>query len=156
MDKIGALELVSNGHRLSNAPDRLGRLTPSSLHEGREALREKYQADGYLWLKGILDRGEVLAFRRRFFEAFQSIGMTAPGTDPTEGLWSGQEMPNINKWLVEIVRWAAYEAFCLSRPIWQFYEDFLGGPVYLHKRKLIRHGIPFESHTTGGHYDLIY
>ena len=41
-------------------------------------------------------------------------------------------------------------------PIWQFYEMFLEGPVYLHKRKLIRHGIPHEPHTTGPHYDLTY
>ena len=46
--------------------------------------------------------------------------------------------------------------FCLLPAIWQFYEMFLEGPVYLHKRKLIRHGLPRHPHTTSAHYDLVY
>jgi|SRR5579859_5898076 len=150
------LQLVSNGYKLATTPDRLGYLLPTSPNQSRDVLWEQYQEQGYLWLKGLLDRREVLNFRRRYFEAFRSIPMIAPGTDPVEGIWSGESVPNVNKMLVEIVRWAAYESFCLMAPIWQFYETFLEGPPYLHKRKMIRHGIPWETHTTGAHYDLIY
>ena len=58
--------------------------------------------------------------------------------------------------MVEIVRWAAYEAFCLAKPIVEFFEAFLQGPVYLHKRKLIRFNYPGSASVTGGHYDLTY
>jgi ectoine hydroxylase-related dioxygenase (phytanoyl-CoA dioxygenase family) len=40
--------------------------------------------------------------------------------------------------------------------LWTFYQEFLQGQPYLHKRKLIRFNHPGEDHCTGGHYDLIY
>ena len=133
-------------------PERLGWLTPTDPKLPRAALWEQYQAQGYLWLKGLLDRAEILAFRRRYFEAFRETNLLAPGTDPQDGIYSGEPVENFNKLLVEIVRWAAYESFCLAQPIWQFYEMFLEGAPYLHKRKLIRHTRPGDSKATGAHY----
>jgi ectoine hydroxylase-related dioxygenase (phytanoyl-CoA dioxygenase family) len=150
------IELSSNGYKLSTAPNRLGHLQPSDPTTPIQTLREQYQAQGYLWLKNILDRGAILRFRRRYFEAFRDTPLLAAGSDPAEGLYSGEPVPNFNKLLVEIVRWAAYESFCLSEPIWQFYERFLGGAPYLHKRKLIRHTLPGDPSATGAHYDLVY
>jgi ectoine hydroxylase-related dioxygenase (phytanoyl-CoA dioxygenase family) len=149
---------MSNGFRLSTAPDRLGWLTPTDPAQSRAALWEQYQAQGYLWLKGLLDRDTVLAFRRRYFEAYAETGLLQPGTDPADGIFSG-EAPTAavqHKHLMEIVRWAAYEAFCLSAPIVAFYEMFLEGAPYLHKRKLIRHMLPHDPNCTGAHYDLVY
>ncbi|MDX2137381.1 MAG: phytanoyl-CoA dioxygenase family protein [Chloroflexota bacterium] len=150
------LELVSNGYALSNDARRLGRLTPSDPHAPMEALREQFRAQGYLWLKGILDREAVWDFRRRYFAALADTGLLALGSDPTDGIHSGVEMPNLNRYLVEIVRWARYEAFCMSTPIIEFYEAFFGGAVFLHKRKLIRHTVPHDPKCTGAHYDLVY
>lgn len=62
----------------------------------------------------------------------------------------------MHKVLLESVRWAAYEAFCLAEPIVRFYENFLEGPTYLHKRKLLRHVLPGPYGATGAHYDLVY
>jgi hypothetical protein len=167
------IALVSNGLPLSTAPNRLGRLTPADPGKGRDELWAQYQADGYLWLKGILNEDAVLAFRRRFFAAFADAGLPflAPGTDPVEGIYDpvlgpveGVSDPPpepvdpgpYRKLLHEIVRWAEYEAFCLMEPIRRFYEVFLEGETYLHKRKLIRYGKPGERQCTGAHYDLIY
>ena len=69
--------LISNGYSLSTAPDRLGRLIPSGPDVPIAELRSQYQEQGYLWLKGILDRSEVLAFRRRYFAAFVGAGLLA-------------------------------------------------------------------------------
>jgi ectoine hydroxylase-related dioxygenase (phytanoyl-CoA dioxygenase family) len=55
-----------------------------------------------------------------------------------------------------MVRWAVYEAFCLQQPILDFYEAFLEGPVYLHKRKLIRRTRAGSGWSTPAHYDLTY
>lgn len=154
--QIAKIQLESNGYTLSDAPNRLGRLISTDPRRPLAELREQYQAQGYLWLKGLLDRAEVLAFRRRYFAAFGEL--IADGTDALEGIYSGVEIATgqQNKLLSEIVRWAAYEAFCLSAPIWQFYERFFEGAPYLHKRKLIRHMLPEDPHCTGAHYDLIY
>jgi ectoine hydroxylase-related dioxygenase (phytanoyl-CoA dioxygenase family) len=150
--------LVSNGYMLTMTPARFGWLTPSDPSRPHEELWKQFGAQGYLWLKGILDRSEVLAFRRRFFAAFSDAGLLAPASDPTEGRYSGSRdgKQAVNRRLVEIVRWAAYEAFCLMVPIRDFYEEALGGPVYLHKRKLLRMTVPGDPSCTGAHYDLTY
>ena len=60
---------------------------------------------------------------------------------------------------MEFVRTAAYESFCLQPKLWRFYDAFLQGPSYLHKRKIIRYTTPAKPSTarsTGAHYDLIY
>jgi ectoine hydroxylase-related dioxygenase (phytanoyl-CoA dioxygenase family) len=147
--------LVSNGYPLMQSPERLGWLEPTDPGLRVERLREQYHAQGYLWLKGILKRDSVLAFRRRFFSAFLDTGLLAAGTDPVDGIYSGQSKGEGGR-LADIVKWASYESFCLMPEIWQFYERFMGGPVYLHKRKLIRHNVPGQVSCTGAHYDLVY
>lgn len=156
LSDVQAMHLESNGFALSTAPNRLGYLVPTDPRQSRAALWEQYEAQGYLWLKGLLDPKEVLEFRRRYFSAFLNTPLLAPGIDPQTGIYSGEELPNFNRQLIEIVRWAAFESFCLSKPIWQFYEMFLEGAPYLHKRKLIRHCIPDDPNATGAHYDLVY
>ena len=150
--------LVSNGFTLSMAPNRLGRLVPSDASRPPAALWEEFRARGYLWLKHFLDRRAVLEFRRRFFAAFQDTGLLAPGSDPLVGIYAGgdERKELARRRLMESVRWASYEAFCLSEPIWKFYEEVLGGPVYLHKRKIIRYTTPGDPVCTGAHYDLTY
>jgi ectoine hydroxylase-related dioxygenase (phytanoyl-CoA dioxygenase family) len=149
--------LISNGYTLD--PQHLGWLEPSDPQMDRRVLWEQYREQGYLWLKGILPRESVLDFRRRFFQCFAETGLLEPETDPVEGVYTKSEtlfQTHPNKVIMEVVRWAAFEAFCMAEPIIRFYEDFLEGAVYLHKRKLIRWTKPLEPRTTAPHYDLIY
>jgi ectoine hydroxylase-related dioxygenase (phytanoyl-CoA dioxygenase family) len=150
--------LISNGFQLSSDPRRLGWLeaTDPSLPVGK--LREKYREQGYLWLKGFFDREEVLAIRRHFFEAFAYTGLLATGSAPVDGLYSGKEVSSevIHQIWAEAARLPEYVAFCTRSRIWKFYEEFLGGEIYLHQRKIVRFTIPHDQTCTGGHYDLIY
>jgi ectoine hydroxylase-related dioxygenase (phytanoyl-CoA dioxygenase family) len=150
--------LMSNGYTLSTAPDRLGMLVPTDPNRPMAELRAQYGQQGYLWLRGILDRGEVLVFRRRYFAAFAEAGLLARGSDPMDGIYAGdgEDKAAVRRIMGEAVMWAAYEAFCLARPIVDFYEAFMGGPPYLHKRKLIRYTKPGDAACTGAHYDLTY
>ena len=150
--------LESNGYPLNTAPDRIGWLKPTDPSRSMEELREQYWQDGYLWLKGILDRDEVLEFRGRHFERLRETGLIKEGTDPVDGIYSGGPVNSeaVMKAKHEIVRWAAYEAFCLAKPILRFFEEFFGSAVYLHKRKIIRFNEPFKTNCTGAHYDLVY
>ncbi|BCX05580.1 MAG: phytanoyl-CoA dioxygenase [Candidatus Roseilinea sp.] len=153
-----AFPLTSNGFTLSTTPERLGRLEPIDPTRPISELRERYASQGYLWLKGILPRKEVLEFRARFFSAFREANLIAPDSDPVEGIYSGGPVNNdlARKILMEVVRWAEYEAFCLALPIRRFYEAFFDGAPYLHKRKLIRYSVPGDPRATGAHYDLVY
>ncbi len=149
--------LISNGFELAGAPDRLGQLRPSDPHDSWEVLRQRFHDDGYLWLKGVLPRRAVLDFRREVFGALRDTGLLREGSDVTEGIFSGRkDQAEAQQKLRDIVRWASYEAFCLSEPVVRFYESFLGGPVYLHKRKILRFTVPGDPSCTGAHYDLTY
>lgn len=148
--------LRSNGFTL--APARLGRLFPSELTESLPLLRARFDADGYLWLKRFLPREDVLDFRGHFFSHFTDTGLTAPGSEPRDGIFSGADydVDLARKRLMELVRSAAYESFCLQPRLWRFLDEFVGGPSYLHKRKLVRYTKPGDASATGAHYDLTY
>lgn len=151
------ITLTSNGYRLSEAPGRLGRLRPTDASAGLEEIAETYRQQGYVWLKGFLDRSEVLEFRRHFFTAFADTGLLAPGSEPVDGIYGGREnQSETQKLLMEFVRCAAFESFCLQPRLWRFFDRFLGGPSYLHKRKIVRYTAPGKGFTTPAHYDLIY
>lgn len=127
--------LVSNGHALVMTAHRLGWLEPSEASLPIERLRAIYRRQGYLWLQGFFERDVVLNFRDQFFEAVAERGPRA---------------------FFEIITSREYEAFCAMPRLWSFYEEFLQGQPYLHRRKLLRYNLPGEDHCTGGHYDLIY
>jgi ectoine hydroxylase-related dioxygenase (phytanoyl-CoA dioxygenase family) len=152
------MELTSNGYPLAHSPEQIGKLTPNSAQTPIGRLREQLKVDGYIWLRGFFPRQEVIAMRRRFFERMQPAGIVAEGSDPAEGIFSGQRDPTgqSTKLLAEFVRTAAYESFCFQPRLWQFYEQILGGDVYLHKRKIVRQTYPHDRRTTDAHYDLIY
>jgi ectoine hydroxylase-related dioxygenase (phytanoyl-CoA dioxygenase family) len=126
--------LVSNGYTLEMTPERLGWLEPTDPDLPLEQLREKFRENGYLWLKGFFDRDIILNFRQHFFDTIFS------GTKTYFDILSSHE----------------YEDLCTMPRLWNFYQEFMEGQPYLHKRKLIRFNLPGEDHCTGGHYDLIY
>jgi ectoine hydroxylase-related dioxygenase (phytanoyl-CoA dioxygenase family) len=150
--------LTSNGTSLDMSPKRLGSLQASAATTPIPQLREQFKEQGYIWLKHFFDRADILKFRERFFSAFKDVGLLAEGSNPADGSYSGKEVsPSAtNKILMEFVRTAAYESFCLQPKLWQFYDAFLQGPSYLHKRKIVRYTTPGNPRSTGAHYDLIY
>jgi len=148
--------LRSNGFALDMSAKRLGRLKPSNPSEPIADLHARFDANGYLWLKNFLPREEVLEFRRHFFAQFADTGLLAAGSDPVDGIYSGTDAEGARKRLMELVRSAAYESFCMHPRLWRFLDAFVGGPSYLHKRKIIRYTKPADASATGAHYDLTY
>lgn len=157
MNIVAAPPLRSNGFALDMSDKRLGRLTPSDPADGVARLRARFDNDGYIWLKQFLPRADVIEFRRHFFAQFVDTGLIAKGTNPASGIYSGIEHGDLpRKRLMEVVRSAAYESFCMHPNIWRFLDAFVGGPSYLHKRKIIRYTKPGDASATGAHYDLTY
>ncbi|HVY50936.1 MAG TPA: phytanoyl-CoA dioxygenase family protein [Devosia sp.] len=150
--------LRADGRTLSTAPSRMGWLTASDPAEPFDTLVARFRRDGYLFLKGFLDRAAVLDQRRRALSHLNLAGLLEPGTDPVLGIAArtAADRGEVNRRLMEYVRSAAYESFCMSPRLWQFMDRFVGGLSYLHKRKLLRHTLPFAPGSTPAHYDLIY
>jgi len=150
--------LTSNGLPLSNAPSRIGWQTPHRPGEGIEALRAHYERDGYLWVKGLLPRAEVLDFREQVFSHFADSGLLSAGSLPRDGIAadSGENAPLAKQRLMELVRSTLYERFCMHEALAGFVDGFLDGLSYLHKRKILRYTRPRDPSATGAHYDLVY
>ena len=149
--------LNSNGYTLSMNPQRLGALQVTDSSASLATMRRQLHDQGYLWLRGFFDRKEVLDFRHHFFSAFADTGLLAAGTDPVDGIYSGDEDKALcQKRLMELVRSAAYESFCLQPKLWRFYDALFEAPSYLHKRKIVRYTTPASSQSTAAHYDLVY
>ncbi|GAA1657569.1 phytanoyl-CoA dioxygenase family protein [Kribbella alba] len=138
--------LTSNGYVLDEAANRLGPLVavPDWEVRDRVTLRERLRRDGYLYLRGLLDREEVLAFRRYYFER---TGGTVDRAGFRKVLFG------------EIVPGPEYAAFCTQPALREWFAWFLGGETFLHKRKIIRQTAPGENGigtATQAHYDLVY
>ena len=150
--------LFASGHRLDTRTERLGQLQPSDPQEPLAQLRARFTANGYLYVKGLLDPQFVNAFRGWVFENLSVSGLLQPGTDPVLGLANkgGFDKSDADRRLMTIVRSAKYENFCSQPDLANFIDRFIGGMSYLHKRKLIRFTSPNTNVSTPAHYDLIY
>jgi hypothetical protein len=136
--------LTSNGYVLDER--RLGELLPVPVPEraDRGALRARLWRDGYLFLTGLLDPSVVHGFREYYF------GLTGGVTDRAA----------YRQVLFEqIVPGEPYAAFCAQPALKGWFEWFLGGEPFLHRRKIIRQTAPGENGigmATQAHYDLLY
>ena len=140
---MGAV-LTSNGYVLDER--RLGDLVvvPDRDRQDRPRLRERLRRDGYLFLTGLLEPEVVQGFREYYF------GLTGAAADRA----------SYRKVLFDqIVPGREYAAFCAQPALKGWFEWFLGGEPYLHKRKIIRQTAPGENGigtATQAHYDLLY
>ncbi|KAG9110570.1 hypothetical protein FRC07_008176 [Ceratobasidium sp. 392] len=70
----------------------MGWLQP--VHAGStsiEEMRERFMNQGYLWVKSLVPRADVLEFRRKYFEFMKPTGVLKEGTDPVEGTYCGED-----------------------------------------------------------------
>jgi hypothetical protein len=151
--------LTSNGYQLD--PVRWGELAPVPRAErsDREALWQRLRRDGYLYLPGMLDREQVLRFRRYYFAALGATGLT---DDPEVGHDSGAQVDRRilrSALFGTVVPGAEYASFCTQPALWQWFEWMYDDEVFLHKRRILRHTRPGEmgiGTATQAHYDLVY
>ncbi|KAI1391763.1 uncharacterized protein F4822DRAFT_388379 [Hypoxylon trugodes] len=71
--------------------DQVGFLRPSSPSEPLDDLRQRFERDGYLFLKGLIPRDDVLKAREAYFNLLAPSGVLAPGTLPVEGVFDGNK-----------------------------------------------------------------
>ncbi|KAK6220860.1 hypothetical protein LQW54_001779 [Pestalotiopsis sp. IQ-011] len=83
---IDGVPLYVNDGLLS--PDEVKPLRPCYPSEALETLRERYAEDGYVFLKGLLPREDVVSARGSYFRRLQPCGVVQPGTDPRDGIFN--------------------------------------------------------------------
>ncbi|KAF2816973.1 uncharacterized protein BDZ99DRAFT_5967 [Mytilinidion resinicola] len=76
------------------AADQVGLLRASNPDLPLEELRQRYEEDGYLFLKGLLPRQDVLKAREEYFKLLSPSGVLKDGTAPVDGIFNEQNDPH--------------------------------------------------------------
>lgn len=161
-------------------PDQVGPLKESSKDLPLEELRRRYHEDGYVFIKGLLPRQDVLNAREEYFKMLEPSGVLKPDTKPVEGIFDdtkspadypgfgalppvdGQLGPDTAARFVELAQEAHYqdwykETFC-KHPILLETVAKLSGwgdNTKFVKRSLLRNNTP-HNNAIGVHYDHIF
>lgn len=156
-------------------------LRPSDPNLPLEELRARYEQDGYLFLKQVLPRADVLEMRHQYFSYLAPTGVLEEGTQPVQGVFNTMkthdDYPGIGAGHVggngrpggegaaqfvdraieaHYKDWYA-DKFCNHPALREFVVRFTGwGEDTLgFKRSLLRNNIP-GSKPIGVHYDQIF
>jgi ectoine hydroxylase-related dioxygenase (phytanoyl-CoA dioxygenase family) len=131
-----------------------------ALHDDRE-LRRRLGRDGYLFLRGIVDRPRLGALRLDILRLCCEHGWLATGSSPEEGLYAGTPFPDYSTEYMplyrKLIRLDSFNEFSRSPEIVSLFERLLGGPILVHPRNIAR--ISFPGHyenTTQPHQDFWY
>lgn len=72
-------------------PEQVGYLHASFPSEPLDDLRQRYERDGYLFVKGLIPRVDVLKAREAYFSLLAPSGVLAPGTLPVDGVFDDKK-----------------------------------------------------------------
>ncbi|KAF2854995.1 hypothetical protein T440DRAFT_551281 [Plenodomus tracheiphilus IPT5] len=161
-------------------PDQVGKLKESWPDEPIDALRHKYNEDGYVFLKGLLPREDVERARASYFSMLAPSGVLKPGTQPVDGIFDSEkdaaDYPGIGagsvgnskpgaataEKFVDLALEAHYadwykEDFCKHPMLSSFIARLTGwgDSTLAVRRSLLRNNTPGNK-AIGVHYDQIF
>jgi hypothetical protein len=154
--------LTSNGLPISSDPRLLAPMRDSTALLDRPAeLRDRFDEDGYVLLRSVLDQQRVLDLRARYFTAFDPAMLT-PGSSPRDGVFSGSEPSDLPEYgtaghpAYELVRTAEFDAFTSDPALREVAEVLLDGDVELLPRRILRHFHRLSGKASRAHVDYDY
>ena len=133
----------------------------TTLIDDPSALRERLREDGYLLLRGVLDREDVLAVRDAYFRTIPA-DFLAPGTTAAEGIFSGHVPDRLPPHGVAghpahaFVRSTRFAQFCASPRLGGLAQALLDGPADLLPRRILRHYWRTARLASRAHTDYDY
>jgi hypothetical protein len=156
---LSAATLSSNGIPLDAQAGEFGELRDSSPLIGDPvALRDRIAADGYLLLRGLLDRDAVLAARREILLKFAIVGeidsINHPLMDGIQSTETFIDKVNLIAFTESLRSGMAYSRVVEAPELMRFFDGFLGGPARSFDFRWPRFMRPGEA--TGIHCDGPY
>ncbi|HEY0946647.1 MAG TPA: phytanoyl-CoA dioxygenase family protein [Opitutaceae bacterium] len=154
MSTLTALpQLYSYGHALDMDDDKVGLLRDSiDAADDVAELRRRFEQEGYLYLRGYLDRDEVLTARASLTVRLAEAGVLDPAhphveavCNPGSGYVFKPELTNNNE---------AVQRLLYSGRVTAFYEKFFGAPIRHYDFTWLRAIGPGKG--TNPHCDLPY
>lgn len=151
--KVGPSELEMGGPYLDEMRD------ASGLLNNPAALRARLAEDGYLLLRGLQKRENVMEARRAMLEVVRDAGGLDSGAPPMEavvaaGKEKGEYLPGMLQLAATVGRGPAIRGVAESPEIMGFFRVLLGGEPRTFDYKWLR--IVGPGRNTGVHYDIVY
>jgi hypothetical protein len=133
----------------------LGELRSSNdLLHSADALRRRLDEDGYLLIRGMIDRQKVLAARQTIFAYMDEQDGLEPGSRPLDGVM-GEYGKSVNMLGRKgISHHPDVRAVFEGEELFDFYNRLFGEPSITFDYKWLR-AVGREQYT-GAHYDVVY
>ncbi len=127
------------------------------------ALTQSLTENGYLFLKGFLDRQPIIQLRSDILDICRNAGWSSREGNPLDGIWSGCQPPDgentieyLNPYRL-ILKLPTFQSFPHHPRLIDVAERILGGKVFVHPRKIGRVVFPqYTKTTTPPHQDYFY
>ncbi len=152
------MPLTSHGHPVPD--DLLGALNSSDPScDSIKTLRDRMKQDGYLLLRNLLNRDEVLEARRDIFQRLADVGEVSTDHPIEMGVATGtsqrgEKVSDLAKFWQDLSELPALRTVTHQGPMIEFFEGFLGGPVRPFDFLWLRTMAPGKA--SGFHYDHVY
>lgn len=154
------MHLLSNGVPIPF--ERFAKMTDSSaLIDDPLALREQFDRDGYVYLRGVVDREQVLRLRATYFSMFDSAYLKE-GTTPADGVYSGHTPTGLPGHGVAghpahtLVRTKEFAEFVSDPALARVAKTLLQAEVFQLPRQILRHFHKDSHMSSRAHTDFVY
>ena len=149
--------LTFQGRPIDTTPDTFGELRDSAdALDDFEELHGRFDADGYLFLPGLLDNDTLLAARRNMLEAVAEMDLV----NLDYPLMEGVAMREVAVSALSIQRLSKnnqpLQQALFDGPMIEFYQRFLGGPIRPLDFTWHRVKTPGTQTATSPHYDIVF
>ncbi|NQU10682.1 phytanoyl-CoA dioxygenase family protein [bacterium] len=143
-------------------PDQIQPFTESNdLLGNPDALLRRLRRDGYLFIRGLLPRAEVLTVRRQILEICQQAGWLRPGTDLQDGITDHEPLvegePEWQPVYQAVQKLESFHRLKLHRNVRQLMEDLFAEPGFCLPMTIGRIAFPRDNaRATQPHQDWLY
>src|ERR1041385_6167942 len=118
------------------------------------ALWGRMEEDGYLLIRGLFDREDVLAARRQLVEVLDREGALDRSFPLMDAVVAHGQTGGFRDGDNDLTHSPAFRRLVESMPVMGFFERFLGGEPLTYDYKWLR--IVGPGSNTGAHYDVVY
>jgi ectoine hydroxylase-related dioxygenase (phytanoyl-CoA dioxygenase family) len=140
------MQVLSNGVPVTTDSEHFAPMRDSTALLGDpDKLRAQFEQDGYVYLRGVLDRQKVMKLRGFYFGMFDQ-SYFADGTAPDDGIWSGSvpagQLPHgvAGHPAHTLVRSPEFEQFAAAPELEHLAQILLdSGQVLQLPRQIVRH-----------------
>lgn len=136
-----SLPKIRSNHGAHLDPSSSGWMRPTPIDTPLSEMRHRFESEGYIWVKNVMPREDVLDMREAYFEHLSPTGILKPGTSPRDGIFNpeadpvaqhgvgGRDLPadvdHVNR-LVSAHVHPKYLAFLEHPKLREFVREFMG------------------------------